>query len=220
MKVIQCWDDGIVDDIRLSHILRRYNARGAFCLNPGLYRKERSWGWFHGEREIWRLSIDELPDVYNGFEICSHSMTHPNLTDISADHLDWEVRESRDILQNIFKKPVLGFCYPFNAYNESVRASVRSAGYVWARGGFTQESIFPPVDNFEFHFSCHFLSPDFWLRFNNAKKLNDVFSFWGHSYEMRNETMWRNFEVMIEKISSDPETLWSFIADLFITGSI
>ncbi|MEN6321252.1 MAG: polysaccharide deacetylase family protein [Syntrophaceae bacterium] len=216
MKVIQCWDDGIVDDIRLSHILRRYNARGTFCLNPGLYHKERSRGWIHEDKEIWRLSIDELPDVYNGLEICSHSMTHPNLTVISSDHLYWEVTESRNVLQDIFKKPVLGFCYPFNSYNNSVKAAVRSAGYVWARGSHIQESIFPPVDHFEFHFSCHFLSPDFWPLFNNAKKINSVFSFWGHSYELLNETMWRSFEETIEKISSDPETMWSFIADLFI----
>jgi peptidoglycan/xylan/chitin deacetylase (PgdA/CDA1 family) len=220
MNVIQCWDDGIVDDIRLSDILRRHNARATFCLNPGLYYKERSLGWCYGDREIWSLSIDELTDVYNGFEICCHSMTHPFLADLSPDHLDWEVRASRDILRNIFNKPVLGFCYPFNAYNDSVKSAVRSAGYVWARGGYSQEGIFPPVDPFEFHFSCHFLSPDFWLRFNNAKKLNGLFSFWGHSYEMVSESMWRNFEAMIEKISLDPETQWSFIDHLFINNSI
>jgi peptidoglycan/xylan/chitin deacetylase (PgdA/CDA1 family) len=220
MKVIQCWDDGIVDDVCLTNILRRYKARATFCLNPGLYREERSFGWVHENREVWRLGIHELPDIYNGFELCSHSMTHPYLTEISADQLDWEVRASRDILQSIFKKPVLGFCYPFNAYNESVKVSVRTAGYIWARGSQHQESIFPPLDPLEFHFSCHFLSPDFWVGFNNAKKSNGVFSFWGHSCEITNENMWRDFEVKIENISSDQETEWSFITDLFMNDYI
>ena len=110
MKVIQTWDDGLVDDIRLVEILRRHNARATFCLNPGLYSRERTLGWIHENRGVWRLSAGELSDVYGGFEICSHSMTHPYLSDVPAELLDWEVGASRDMLQEIFRKPVLGFC--------------------------------------------------------------------------------------------------------------
>ena len=56
MKVIQCWDDGIVDDVRLTDILRRYNAKATFSLNPGLNLEERSFGWIHESREVWRLA--------------------------------------------------------------------------------------------------------------------------------------------------------------------
>jgi peptidoglycan-N-acetylglucosamine deacetylase len=216
MKVIQCWDDGIVDDVRLADILRRYNAKATFSINPGLNLEERSFGWIYESREVWRLSIGELPDVYDGFEICSHSMTHPHLTEVSVERLDWEVETSRHILQEIFKKPVLGFCYPFNAYNEMVKAALRSARYIWARGGKDGESIFPPRDPFEFNFSGHFLSFDFWPRFNIAKERNGIFSFWGHSCEIKNEAMWHDFEAMIEKMSSETNVEWSFINDLFI----
>ncbi len=44
MKVIQCWDDGIADDVRLTGILRRYSAKATFSLNPGLTLEERSVG--------------------------------------------------------------------------------------------------------------------------------------------------------------------------------
>ena len=30
MKVVQCWDDGVVTDIRLIEILRKYNAKATF----------------------------------------------------------------------------------------------------------------------------------------------------------------------------------------------
>lgn len=216
MKVIQCWDDGIVDDIRLTEILRRDNAKATFSLNPGLNREERSFGWVHEGREVWRLAAGELPDVYDGFEICSHSMTHPCLTEVSADQLAWEVGASRDILEGIFKKTVLGFCYPFNAHGETVKAALRSAGYLWARGGQHDEGIYPPRDPLEFNFSCHFLSSDFWPMFNDAKGRNAVFSFWGHSCEIKNEHMWHDFEEMIGKITSDASAEWSFINDLFV----
>jgi peptidoglycan/xylan/chitin deacetylase (PgdA/CDA1 family) len=217
MKVIQCWDDGIVDDVRLTDILRRYSAKATFSLNPGLNLEERSFGWIHENKEVWRLRVGELPDVYDGFEICSHSMTHPCLTEVSADRLDWEVRASRDILQGIFKKPVFGFCYPFNTYNEMVMTALGSAGYIWARGGQIDEGIFPPRNPFEFNFSCHFLSFDFWSKFEIAKERDGVFSFWGHSCEIKNEGMWQDFEAVIEKMSSEANIEWSFITDLFIS---
>ena len=47
MKVIQSWDDGLVSDIRLIELLRRYQAKATFCLNPGLYQENRSFGWMH-----------------------------------------------------------------------------------------------------------------------------------------------------------------------------
>ncbi|HUH66442.1 MAG TPA: polysaccharide deacetylase family protein [Syntrophales bacterium] len=216
MKVIQTWDDGIVDDVRLVEILRGHNARATFCLNPGLYGRERSLGWIHENKEVWRLSIGELPHVYEGLEVCSHSMTHPYLTHLPAELLDWEVTASRDMLQEIFRKPVLGFCYPFNTWNEVVKAALRSAGYLWARGGHDNAGLFPPRDPLEFNFSCHFLSPDFWPMFDAAKERNSVFSFWGHSFEMANDAMWQDFEGTLKKISEDQDAEWSFVNDLFV----
>jgi hypothetical protein len=37
---------------------------------------------------------------------------------------------------------------------------------------------------------------------------------------MTNEAMWQDFEAVIEKISSDANTEWSFINDLFTDGSV
>ncbi len=215
-KIIQTWDDGLVDDIRLTEILRRHGARATFCLNPGLYLQERSFGWFHDGREVRRLAADELCRVYEGFEICSHSMTHPCLTDISPEQLQWEVRASREALEAIFQRPVLGFCYPFNAYNDAVVLAVRAAGYLWARGNQHLEKVFPPVDPFAFHSSCHFLDPELDERYRRAGEGDGVFFFWGHSCELNDEAKWEDFERLIARLSSDPGTRWSFIADLFI----
>ena len=216
MKIIQSWDDGLVSDIRLIEILRRTQAKATFCLNPGLYQENRSFGWVHENREVWRLSIHELVDVYNGFEICSHSMTHPCLTDLSGDQLHWELQTSRHVLEDKFQKPVPGFCYPFNAYNDFVKDAVRSAGYKWARGNQPLENTFPPIDPLEFHPCCHFLDQDFRQKYDQQRKRDSVFFFWGHSCELIDETMWESFEGMINRISSDPEAEWFFVADLFV----
>ena len=166
MKVIQCWDDGVVSDIRLIEILRRYQAKATFCLNPGLYQENRSFGWIYETREVMRLSIHELVDVYNGFEICSHSMTHPYLTSLPADQLSWELQTSKHVLEDIFQKPVMGFCYPFNAYNDFVKDAVRSADDRWARGNYHKEYISPPVDPLVLQPCSHFLDQDFGGKFD------------------------------------------------------
>lgn len=216
MKIIQSWDDGLVSDVRLIDILNRYQAKASFCLTPGLYQESRSFGWVHQNKDVWRLSIHELVHVYNGFEICSHSMKHPYLPDLSVDQLHWELHTSKYILEEKFQKPVLGFCYPFNAYNDFVRDAVRSAGYKWARGNQHQENVYPPVDPLEFHPCCHFLDHDFWEKYDRQKKSNGVFFFWGHSCELMNEAMWENFESMISRISSDPADEWAFVRDLLV----
>jgi peptidoglycan-N-acetylglucosamine deacetylase len=213
MKIIQSWDDGLISDIRLIEILHRYQAKATFCLNPGLYQENRSFGWVHENSEVWRLSIHELGDVYHGFEIWSHSMTHPCLTDISENSLHWELKTSRHILEDIFQKPVKGFCYPFNTYNEFVKEAVRSAGYQWARGNQHHKTIFPPPDPLEFHPCCHFLNHDFWETYDRQKEKGNPFFFWGHSFELKNEAMWENFERMIAGISSDRDAQWAFVED-------
>jgi len=217
MKILQCWDDGLVSDLRLVDLLRRYRAKATFCLNPGLYRDERSFGWLHEGIEVWRLGIHELRGVYEGFEICNHSMTHPYLTNLTGSRLDWEINVSRDLLEKLFQKPIHGFCYPFNAYDDTVINALRSAGYLWARCGQNGEHVFPPADPLKFHPHCHFLDPDFWQKYDRAKETEEeVFLFWGHSYELVSEAMWDNFEHLIEGIFSDGAVEWSFIDDLFV----
>jgi len=217
MKILQCWDDGLVSDLRLVDLLRCYRAKATFCLNPGLYRDERSFGWLHEGIEVWRLGIHELRGVYEGCEICNHSMTHPYLTKLTGSRLDWEINVSRDLLEKLFQKPIHGFCYPFNAYDDTVINALRSAGYLWARCGQNGEHVFPPADPLKFHPHCHFLDPDFWQKYDRAKETEEeVFLFWGHSYELVSEAMWDNFEHLIEGIFSDRAVEWSFIDDLFV----
>ncbi|MBN1380418.1 MAG: polysaccharide deacetylase family protein [Deltaproteobacteria bacterium] len=217
IKIIQTWDDGVCDDLRLIDILRRHEAKATFCLNPGLYQNERSFGWMYEGREVRRLSVQELRHVYEGFEICSHSMTHPRLTDVSPDQLQWEVTKSRKILENIFQKPVLGFCYPFNDFNDVVKNAVRSAGYTWARGSDYQDPISPPPDPLAFSPLCRFDDDDIMGKYDRAKQRGTgVFFFWGHSYQLTDEFMWERLESLIKHISFDPDVQWSFVSDLFI----
>lgn len=214
MTVVQCWDDGVTTDARLAEILRRYGAKATFNLNAGLHEKRRKPGWTYKDTEVARLGWDEMRDVYAGFMIGNHSLTHPHLEQVPIETLRREIGEGRERLQQFFGQPVSGFAYPFGTYNEAVVKMVREAGHLYARTTRSVDQPYPPEDPMAFHPCCHFLAPDLWSRYEKARE-GGVFYFWGHSYELVTESMWRDFEETIERISADPGSRWGDVADLF-----
>jgi peptidoglycan/xylan/chitin deacetylase (PgdA/CDA1 family) len=64
-----------------------------------------------------------------GWEIDSHSLTHPDLTQAGPSELNAEVASSRRYLREVLHVPVNSFCYPSNRYDSTVVAAVKAAGY-------------------------------------------------------------------------------------------
>jgi peptidoglycan/xylan/chitin deacetylase (PgdA/CDA1 family) len=67
-----------------------------------------------------------------GWELDSHTITHPDLTHVDDAQLWREVYDSRIELQHEFHVPVDFFCYPSGRYDAHVIAAVRAAGYLGA----------------------------------------------------------------------------------------
>ena len=67
--------------------------------------------------------------VRRGWEIASHSYTHPDLTKVDAERLRHEVADSRTELQRRFGGEVAFFCYPFGRTSSAVEDAVAMAGY-------------------------------------------------------------------------------------------
>ena len=114
----------------------------------------------------------------------------------------------------MFNRTVSGFCYPFNAYNDTIKEIVQSAGYVWARGGADIGNIISLDNLFELRPSCHFLSENFLKIFYQARDQKGVFFFWGHSYELMTEYMWKEFRKTIEMMATDPDIEWCNISEI------
>jgi len=72
--------------------------------------------------QIKALSIE-------GHEIGAHSVTHRKLTLLSRDDAQWELRESKRILEERLHKTVRFFCYPNGQCNDEVKQLTREAGY-------------------------------------------------------------------------------------------
>lgn len=88
------------------------------------------WLGGHHEDELIPMSWDEarvLADA--GWEIGSHTRSHPRLTDLSDDQLAEEVAGSREDCERKLGRPCRALAFPYGDYDERVMAAVRAAGY-------------------------------------------------------------------------------------------
>ncbi len=215
MLVTQSWDDGVLDDVRLTDILRKHKATATFNLNPGLIRDERAFGWQFKDHDVYRLSLGDVRALFGEFEVASHSMTHPRLEQLPREQVRQELVDSRRILEDWFQRPIQGFAYPFGTFGGIVKEELRAAGYVYARTIQRADHVFPPEDPMELRVNTHVHDPAFWDAYARAKAAGGVFYFWGHSYEIRTDAMWDEFEEKIARLSADPDVRWVTNIELF-----
>jgi peptidoglycan/xylan/chitin deacetylase (PgdA/CDA1 family) len=67
--------------------------------------------------------------IASGWEIDSHTLTHPDLTRLPSVLLRRQLVGSRAEIRRRFGQPADFFCYPSGRYDARVEAAVRAAGY-------------------------------------------------------------------------------------------
>ena len=90
---------------QIVDICKEYNVKATFFL-VGF------WVDKYGEMVKY---IDD-----NGFEIGTHSNTHPDMVKLSAKEQDLELKKSIELIENITNKKVELFRAPFGSYNNSL----------------------------------------------------------------------------------------------------
>jgi peptidoglycan/xylan/chitin deacetylase (PgdA/CDA1 family) len=83
----------------------------------------------------------------SGWELGSHTLTHPDLRSVSASQLEDEVAGSKEQISKKFGVPIEFFCYPAGQFDDTVVAAVKDAGY---KGATTvEEGVATPDEPFE-----------------------------------------------------------------------
>ena len=76
------------------------------------------------------MTWEELRAVADrGFEIGSHTVTHPHLTELGDDELGEELRRSREQIEDEIGRPCRYLAYPFGDYDARVARATEAAGY-------------------------------------------------------------------------------------------
>jgi peptidoglycan/xylan/chitin deacetylase (PgdA/CDA1 family) len=120
--IVLSFDDGTVgQDTHALPVLRSLHWPGVLNLKLNALRSRYTL-------PAWRVR----QMLAAGWELDSHTLTHPDLTHVDDARLWREVHDSRVELQHEFHVPVDFFCYPSGRYDEHVVAAVRAAGYLGA----------------------------------------------------------------------------------------
>lgn len=96
---------------------------------PGIDR------WLGGEheRELLPLGWQELRELADhGWEIGSHTCSHPHLTTLDADALTRELTDSKAVCEAQMERPCKSLAYPYGDVDPRVVRATAAAGYATA----------------------------------------------------------------------------------------
>jgi peptidoglycan/xylan/chitin deacetylase (PgdA/CDA1 family) len=128
--IIITFDDGNIDNYTNAFpIMQKYGFTGVLYIVSNRIQSE---GF---------MNVDQIKEMAAaGWEVGSHSISHPNLSaDVPPDLLRREIIESRQDLEAALNLPVLTFAYPFGEVSSAAVDYVKFAGYIAGMGatGFT-----------------------------------------------------------------------------------
>jgi peptidoglycan/xylan/chitin deacetylase (PgdA/CDA1 family) len=89
-------------------------------------------GWLDGPHasELVPMSWPELAELAEaGWEIGSHTRTHPRLTELEDEAMGDELRGSREECERRLGRPCRSLAYPYGAHDRRVIEAARRAGY-------------------------------------------------------------------------------------------
>lgn len=130
------FDDGYMDNYTTAFpILKKYGFTATVFLIVKKVGDPNCLTW----KEVKELDQE-------GWDIQSHTLTHPDLTKISSHLLEQELVDSKAILEKELGKPIQFFAYPSGKHNDAVVQGVKNAGYLMAFStlkGWTDEKMNP-----------------------------------------------------------------------------
>ncbi len=131
-SVLLTFDDAYSHlDQTVSPILRRHSF-SAVVFAPwqhlGAYNT-----WDADLRDLSRMRIadaDQLLEMDRGpWEVASHGLWHIDLRTLERDQRQADLREARERLSNLLRRPVFALAYPYGDHNDAVRQDAQKAGY-------------------------------------------------------------------------------------------
>jgi len=205
------YDDGVVNDIRLSQLFKSKGLKCTFNLNSGCWT-DREYDDYTGIHR--RLTHDKAKELYKGegIEVAAHAVTHPHLENLPANVCLHEILNDRIALERDFGGIVRGFAYPYGTFNDSVIESLKACGICYARTVWSSHNFDIPKDWLVLRPTCHHedeMLPELTQRFVEEQASYDpwLFYLWGHSYEFDFHNNWDIIENFADKVSGR-EDIW------------
>ena len=132
--VVLTFDDGYTDNLHQAAPILREFGFGATCyIVSGRVGMYNTWD---AERLRVRkplMTAQEIASWLNeGFEIGSHTRSHPHLDQLDPAAAAEEIAGSRADLERLTGVRVAHFCYPYGCFDQTTTRLVAAAGYATA----------------------------------------------------------------------------------------
>jgi peptidoglycan/xylan/chitin deacetylase (PgdA/CDA1 family) len=132
--VIVSFDDGYIDNYTAAYpILKKYGLKATVFMIAG---KIDAPGY---------LSAEDMVKMKGLISFQSHTVTHPNLSQLGAKSLNKEFKDAKEAIARITNEPVYALAYPFGKFNSNVKTAA-SAYYDYAvtiEGGYFNDESSP-----------------------------------------------------------------------------
>lgn len=132
--VVITFDDGFADfTAEAEPVLRHHDLAATFYITTKYVGGTSEWLAPQGEGDRPFLGWDEIAAIDQELvEIGAHGHTHSMLDVLPASEAEFEITESKRLLEDHLGRPVVSFAYPHGYSSSRVRQAVRDAGFTSA----------------------------------------------------------------------------------------
>jgi peptidoglycan/xylan/chitin deacetylase (PgdA/CDA1 family) len=127
------FDDCYRDNLLAARVLAEHGLPACFFVPARYVETDHVFPWDRDHKPLANLTWDEVREIAGmGFEIGSHTLTHPNLGELSLDQARVEMVESKAVIEKELGLPVRWFAYPFGGpqhFRTEQLALLAEAGY-------------------------------------------------------------------------------------------
>ena len=221
------YDDGMTQDVRFIELLNKYDLKATFHLNSGKLGLNLIQTQKTGRRVArYRLHADDIRYVYEGHEIASHTLTHPNITELDDAEVIRQVEQDRLRLSELAGYEVVGLAYPCSEPNhddrvvELIRANT---GIQYARTGTKTDSFDLQPDLLRFDPNLHHIrsqkrQEEITHRFIEMETDKpQILCVYGHSYEMDFEDdAWARLEDLFAYLANREDIFYGTMKEVLL----
>ncbi len=209
------YDDGVTQDIRLIELLNKYGLKCTFNLNSELLATRMILSRQGQRIAHYKIYPEDVKKVYDGHEVAVHTLTHPNLIELSDTEIIRQVEQDRLNLSELVGYEVVGMAYPFGDNDDRTAKIIKeNTGVKYCRTVTCNDSFNPQENLYRFNPNAYHLDFDKLMRMGQEfveldAKTPQIFYIWGHSYEMDFEPdYWIRLEEFFKLISNKSDIFY------------
>ncbi|MBR1758840.1 MAG: polysaccharide deacetylase family protein [Lachnospiraceae bacterium] len=242
------YDDGLEQDKQTIALMKKYGIKGTFNLNSAMFGEKSNIKYFGtmGFENVDpsvvkrgliktgpanRIPADEIRQVYEGFELATHTAHHANMKKLSKEETEAELLRDREALSHYTDLPVVGHAFPYGSKSPSQIEVMRENGFLYGRG--VRNAKGKGEDRFAFPENPLDFAPTCWHIDKNIKELfqeflsitptkgDMMFYMWGHGYEfdfdaMKKREILKTLEWMFDQVANNDSIIPCTNAEAFL----